>query len=185
MLYCRSFFSVDCNSVHVLKNLHVYAINFPVRVLYTAGAEIPATDMDHLTKEKRSWNMSRIGSKNTKPERIVRSALHKKGYRFRLNGKVSRKIYRKGVLPGKPDIVLAKYKTVIFINGCFWHGHKNCKRSNLPKSNVLYWKKKLRRNKERDAENTIKIQSLGWRVIIIWECETTNDSRAKIMEISL
>ncbi|MBP8081997.1 MAG: DNA mismatch endonuclease Vsr [Spirochaetes bacterium] len=126
--------------------------------------------MDHLTKEKRSWNMSRIGSKNTKPEMIIRSALHKKGYRFRLNGIVSRKIYWKGVLPGKPDIVLLKYKTAIFIHGCFWHGHKNCKRSGIPKTNVDYWLKKLDKNKERDKKAVKELKKTGLKVIVIWEC---------------
>jgi len=157
--------------------------NIPAVVSYSTGDKLPAVYMDHLTKEKRSWNMSRIGSKDTKPELLVRSELHRNGFRFRLNGKVSRKIYAKGVLPGKPDIVLVKYKTVIFIHGCFWHGHKNCKRSSMPKSNIEYWFSKLKRNKERDADNIIRINNLGWRVIVIWECEIIKGLRAKILEI--
>ena len=104
--------------------------------------------MDHINKEKRSWNMGRISSKNTKPEIIVRSALHKAGFRFRLHRKD---------LPGKPDIILPKYKTVIFVHGCFWHAHKGCKRSNLPKSNLQYWTNKLEKNIQRDKKHKGKL----------------------------
>jgi len=117
---------------------------------------------DHLSKEKRSWNMSRIRSKDTKPELIVRSLLHRMGYRFRLHRKD---------LPGKPDIVLPKYKTAIFIHGCFWHGHKNCKRGNIPKSNKEYWISKITKNIERDRKNILKLKKANWKVIKIWECE--------------
>ena len=129
---------------------------------------------DHLTKEKRSWNMGRIKSKNTKPELILRSLLHKAGYRFRLNGKVSKKLYFKGSLPGKPDIVLAKYKTVIFVHGCFWHRHKNCKNATTPKTNTDYWIEKFTKNINRDRTNVIKLKELGWQTIIVWECELKN-----------
>lgn len=118
--------------------------------------------MDHLTQEKRSWNMSRIRSKDTKPEIQVRSALHNAGFRFRLHRKD---------LPGKPDIVLPKYKTVIFVNGCFWHQHSECKRSNIPKSNREYWEQKLARNVENDRKNKILLEELGYSVYVIWECE--------------
>lgn len=118
--------------------------------------------IDHLTKEKRSWNMARIKSKDTRPELIIRSLLHHLGYRFRLHSKK---------LPGKPDIVLAKYKTVIFVHGCFWHCHRDCPRSTAPKSNQEYWKTKFERNVQRFKEVSAKIQSLGWRVIVVWECE--------------
>ncbi|MEC7641315.1 MAG: DNA mismatch endonuclease Vsr, partial [Nitrospinota bacterium] len=97
--------------------------------------------VDTISKEKRSWNMSRIRSRDTSPELIVRSLLHRLGYRFR--------IHRKD-LPGKPDIVLAKYKTVIFVHGCFWHQHKDCKYAYLPKTRVNFWKEKLQGNSERD-----------------------------------
>lgn len=120
---------------------------------------------DHLTKEKRSWNMSLIKSKDTKPELIVRSLLHHLGYRFRLYSKK---------LPGKPDIVLAKFKTVIFVHGCFWHRHKNCSRATTPKSNQKYWKTKFERNVQRFKEVSAQIQTLGWHVIVIWECEIKN-----------
>lgn len=99
--------------------------------------------MDRITKEHRSWNMSRIKGRDTRPELIVRSLLHSMGYRFRLNGKVSRKFHPKGVLPGKPDIVLVKYRTVVFVHGCFWHRHEGCARANIPKSNKKYWLPKL------------------------------------------
>ena len=133
--------------------------------------------MDHLTHEKRSWNMSRIKSKNTEPEKIVRSALHKMGYRFRLDGKISKKVMKKGVLPGKPDIVLSKYKTVIFIHGCFWHAHENCKDFRLPKTNMEWWSEKLSVNKSRDKQNINKLEELGWSVVVIWECEIKSNKK--------
>lgn len=119
--------------------------------------------MDTVSKEQRSLNMSRIRSIDTAPELIVRSFLHAKGFRFRL--------YHKD-LPGKPDIVLKKYKTVIFVNGCFWHSHKGCKYSIIPKTNKEYWVRKLERTKTRDMENIDRLTSIGWRVIIVWECKT-------------
>ena len=127
--------------------------------------------MDHLTKEKRSWNMSRIKSKDTFPEKIVRSLLHSMGYRFRLHGKVSKRIYKSGVLPGKPDIVLAKYKTVIFVHGCFWHRHKNCKRATMPKTRTEWWAEKFEKNLNRDKKNQSLLSKIGWKIIVIWECE--------------
>ena len=126
---------------------------------------------DHISKEHRSWNMSRIKSSDTKPERIVRSLLHRMGYRFRLNGKISKKYYQKGVLPGKPDIVMAGYKTVIFVHGCFWHHHQNCKKANLPKSNKEYWIPKINKNVNRDKMHIKELKKNGWKVLVIWECE--------------
>jgi DNA mismatch endonuclease (patch repair protein) len=119
---------------------------------------------DVFSTSKRSEIMKKIKGKNTLPERIVRSYLHKRGLRFRLH---SRKI------PGSPDIVLPKYKSVVFVHGCFWHQHDNsvCTRSNIPKSNQDYWIPKLKRNAERDKENQVKINALGWNVFIIWECQ--------------
>ncbi|WP_282163703.1 very short patch repair endonuclease [Turicimonas muris] len=117
--------------------------------------------MDTITKEARSRNMSRIRSTDTKPELIIRKGLHKLGFRFRLCVKD---------LPGRPDIVLPKYKTIIFINGCFWHGHENCKRANIPKSNSSYWLPKILRNKERDKLNMEKLRNAGWKVLTVWEC---------------
>ena len=116
---------------------------------------------DNHTKEIRSMNMSHIRSKNTKPEEIVRKYLFSKGLRYRKN-------VRK--LPGCPDIVLKKYKAVIFVNGCFWHKH-DCGRFVWPSSNVEYWSKKINRNVERDAQNIALLTEQGWRVLIIWECQ--------------
>lgn len=118
--------------------------------------------MDNRSKEARSWNMSRIPSKNTKPEEVVRKYLFSKGYRYRKN--VS-------TLPGKPDIVLPKYKTVVFVNGCFWHGHEGCKWFVAPKTNTDFWNAKFKYNKERDNKNYAKLGEMGWKVLIIWECE--------------
>ena len=119
--------------------------------------------MDHLTPEKRSWNMSRIKSKDTTPERIVRSFLHRNGFRFRLHAKD---------LPGKPDIVLPKYKTVIEVRGCFWHRHPGCKSATSPSSNVDFWQKKFAANVSRDERTEQELKKLGWNVIVVWECET-------------
>ena len=106
--------------------------------------------------------MSRIKGKNTKPEMLVRRYLHSRGYRYRVN--VRR-------LPGTPDIVLRKYRTAIFINGCLWHGHEGCRYYVLPKSNSQYWQQKIERNKQRDIEKRIQLRLLGWHTIIIWECQ--------------
>lgn len=128
---------------------------------------------DSILKKHRSWNMSRIKSVDTKPELIVRRSLFKLGFRFRLNGEVAKKYYPKGKLPGSPDIVLAKYKTVIFVHGCFWHHHSGCKKANWPKSNKEYWIPKIKNNIIRDTENIAELKELGWKVWIIWECEIT------------
>lgn len=116
---------------------------------------------DTKTIEERSLNMSRIRSTNTRPEEMVRKYLFSKGFRYRKNDKR---------LPGKPDIVLPKYKTIIFVNGCFWHMH-GCSRSHLPKSNEAYWEPKIKRNVERDQKNTKLLQEAGWNVLTVWECE--------------
>ncbi|MBQ9030703.1 MAG: DNA mismatch endonuclease Vsr [Parasporobacterium sp.] len=116
---------------------------------------------DTKTSEERSLNMSHIRSVNTKPEEIVRKFLFSQGFRYRKNDKR---------LPGKPDIVLPKYKTVVFVNGCFWHMH-NCSRARLPKSNLEYWAPKIQKNIERDQDNYKKLRNMGWKVIIVWECE--------------
>lgn len=129
---------------------------------------------DILSKEKRSWNMSRIKSGNTTPELTVRSLLHSLGYRFRLHGKVSKKCYPKGVLPGKPDIILTKYKTTIFVHGCFWHRHQSCKYAYNPKSRIGFWRNKFIENKNRDKKVQNDLSELGWNVNVIWECETKN-----------
>ncbi len=121
--------------------------------------------MDNHSIEQRHFNMSRINSKNTKPEEQVRKFLFAHGFRYRKNDKR---------YPGHPDIVLPKYKTVIFVNGCFWHMHE-CKEFVLPKSNLDYWLPKLERNKQRDTDNIEKLQALGWNVIVVWECELKNN----------
>jgi DNA mismatch endonuclease (patch repair protein) len=129
--------------------------------------------MDVHTKDIRSYNMSQIKNKNTKPEVMVRTFLFSKGFRYRKN-------FRK--LPGCPDIVLPKYKTVVFINGCFWHVHENCRNFVWPSSNVEFWQGKLGRNKQRDEDNLGKLTSLGWKVIVIWECELKKALREERLE---
>lgn len=121
--------------------------------------------------------MSRIKSRDTKPEMIVRRYLHKKGLRYRLNGKLSASKINGGYLPGKPDLVFSKYQTVLFVNGCFWHLHKNCKKSHLPKTNTNYWEAKLNRNRERDIINYKKLHEMGYKVVIIWECEILDQKK--------
>ena len=117
---------------------------------------------DIFTKGKRSWNMSRIKGKDTKPELLLRSLLHRIGFRFRLHDKN---------LPGKPDIVLPRYKTVIFVNGCFWHRHSGCRYAYTPKSRQEFWSKKFEATVKRDKEKKEKLKEEGWDVIVVWECE--------------
>lgn len=130
--------------------------------------------MDNHSKEVRSYNMSKIKSKDTKPEEIVRKYLFSKGFRYRKNVKT---------LPGSPDIVLPKYKTVIMVNGCFWHIHEGCPKFVWPKSNVDYWTEKLTINKLRDIENIEALEALGWKVIIVWECELNKKTREKRLSL--
>ena len=132
---------------------------------------------DIFSKSQRSYLMSKIKGKETKSEILVRKYIFSKGFRYRKN--VSK-------LPGTPDIVLSKYKTVIFINGCFWHYHQECKEGRLPSSNVDYWKSKLEKNVERDYKNNSLLASIGWKVIVIWECELkTIYIRQKRLELLL
>ena len=114
--------------------------------------------------------MSCVSGKNTKPELIVRSLLHKAGYRFRLH---------RSDLPGKPDITLPKYKKVIFVHGCFWHGHKDCRRSKRPISNKKFWHEKLDKNIKRDIVNIRNLKELGWGVLIVWTCEVNELNQLK------
>ena len=116
---------------------------------------------DIVSPEKRSQMMSGIKGKNTRPELIVRKLLHRAGFRFRLHRKD---------LPGKPDIILPKYSTVIFVNGCFWHGHENCHLFKPPKSNQEFWRQKILGNKIRDQKNLMALDNLGWKTLLIWEC---------------
>ncbi|WP_288591864.1 very short patch repair endonuclease [uncultured Victivallis sp.] len=120
---------------------------------------------ERLTKEERSRLMSKVHGKNTLPELAVRSFLHQAGFRFRLHGKH---------LPGHPDIVLSKYKTVIFVHGCFWHRHDGCKRTTTPQKNSEFWENKFKQNKLRDKNTNEQLQNIGWDVIVIWECEVKN-----------
>lgn len=130
---------------------------------------------DIVSKEARSKMMSGIKGKNTKPEMLVRSMLHKMGYRFRLHMKD---------LPGKPDIVLPKYHTVVFVHGCFWHRHSGCKYAYTPKSRSDFWNEKFKKNVERDSANRDGLQRAGWVVLTVWECETKNvDSLSKALEM--
>ena len=129
--------------------------------------------MDIWDKKKRSEVMSKIPSKNTKPEIILRKALFAKGFRYRIN-------YKK--LPGKPDIVFPKYKIVIFVHGCFWHGHDiGCIDSHIPKTNTDYWVKKIAKNKERDKNNAIQILSMGWKILTVWDCEIQQRDNLKLL----
>ena len=123
---------------------------------------------DRMTPGQRSWNMSRIRSKNTGPELRVRSIIHRMGFRFRLHSRE---------LPGKPDIVLRRLKTVVWVHGCFWHRHSGCDQTTMPKSNVDVWRKKFLNNVARDARTTKAIRALGWQPVIVWQCELRNEQR--------
>lgn len=117
--------------------------------------------VDKLTKAQRSALMSKIGNRNTKPEIAVRSMIHRLGYRFRLH---------RNDLPGRPDIILPRHEKIVFVHGCFWHGHR-CRLSVMPKTNVAYWAEKITRNQKRDKKNVAALRRGGWRVLEIWECE--------------
>jgi len=123
---------------------------------------------DRITTEHRSWNMSRIGARNTQPELLVRSILHRMGFRFRLHRKD---------LPGKPDIVLPKHRAVVFVHGCFWHRHKGCKYTTTPSTRREWWLAKFEKTVQRDQRNKRALSRLGWRVIVVWQCEINDPSR--------
>lgn len=129
--------------------------------------------MDIHDKKTRSYNMSRIKGKNTKPEELVRKYLFSQGFRYRKNDKR---------LPGSPDIVLPKYKTVIFVNGCFWHGHEGCKYFVWPKSNEEFWKNKIEANIARDKIKTKALEELGWKVVVVWECELKTQNKKDALQ---
>lgn len=141
------------------------------------------TMADVHVKKTRSYNMSRIKGENTKPEIQVRKFLFSKGYRYKLHDKK---------LTGKPDIVLPKLQTVIFVHGCFWHGHENCRYFILPKTNISFWKHKIQCNKERDLNNINQLEKIGWKVMTIYECElkglkkekTLNELLAQLLKLS-
>ena len=128
---------------------------------------------DTVSPAKRSDVMSRVGSKDTKPELLIRKGLHALGFRYRLHVKD---------LPGRPDLVFRRYGCVIFVNGCFWHGHA-CPRCRMPSSNTEYWNRKIARNKERDALNRRLLLDAGWRVLTIWECALTGKSKLGLNQV--
>lgn len=130
--------------------------------------------MDTVTKQQRSINMSHIKGKNTSIEIKARKYLYKKGFRYRVNVKT---------LPGKPDIVLKKYKTIIFVNGCFWHRHINCKYATTPKSNTDYWNKKFQRNVENDNKHYKELKQMGWHIIILWECDLKDNFEETMQQV--
>lgn len=118
--------------------------------------------MDKLTPQHRSWLMSRIRSKNTSPELAVRRMVFRMGYRYRLHGKQ---------LPGKPDLVFAGRRKVVFVNGCFWHGHEGCRYARLPKTRIVFWRAKRKMNRARDRANIALLEKSGWKVLTVWQCE--------------
>jgi DNA mismatch endonuclease (patch repair protein) len=126
--------------------------------------------VDTLTPSERSIRMSRIKGKDTRPELILRRVLHSLGMRYRLQGKG---------LPGKPDLVFPRYKTVVFVHGCFWHRHNGCKIASMPKSNTQFWAEKFSKNVARDMRTSSLLKSLGWRVIVVWECEVISPAKAQ------
>ena len=126
--------------------------------------------MDTLSKAHRSWNMSRIRSTNTKPELIVRSLLHRNSYRFGLH---------RNDLPGKPDIVLPRYHVAILVHGCFWHRHTGCILTTSPKTNVDFWMHKFADNVVRDKRNLKALRALGWKPVIVWQCQTADEAKLK------
>jgi DNA mismatch endonuclease (patch repair protein) len=129
---------------------------------------------DILSQEQRSVLMSKVRSSDTKPEWILRCALHRLGFRYKLKNKD---------LPGSPDLALPKYRTVVFVHGCFWHRHASCRDASMPKSNQSFWAKKFSENVERDAKNAEALSQQGWKVIIIWECELVNKTIETIEKV--
>ena len=133
--------------------------------------------MDRISAEHRSWNMSRIRNANTYPERLVRSLLHRMGYRFRLH---------RNDLPGRPDIVMPRHRAVVQVHGCYWHRHPGCKFAYTPKSNQAFWESKFNENVARDRRQNHQLIELGWKVIIVWECETRDpDTLIKMLKAKL
>ena len=130
---------------------------------------------DVFSPAQRSWIMSRVKGENTKPEIIVRSLVHALGFRFRLHRKD---------LPGKPDLVLPRHKKVIFVHGCFWHGHADCSRSKRPSSNEEFWREKLDKNIERDKATVNALKELGWDVLTVWTCEVNDTNKLKTKLLS-
>jgi DNA mismatch endonuclease (patch repair protein) len=131
--------------------------------------------VDTITSERRSWNMSRIRGRNTGPELRLRSLLHRAGFRFRIHAKK---------LPGRPDIVLPKYRTAIFVHGCFWHRHPGCRNATMPSTRAEFWQEKLDGNVRRDARNQAALEANGWTVITVWECELKADAEDVVRRLS-
>ena len=129
--------------------------------------------MDKITPEQRHYTMSRIRGKDTRPEILVRQYLFSEGFRFRKNDKR---------YPGHPDIVLPKYRTMVFVNGCFWHGHEGCKYYTVPKSNTEFWVSKIKRNQERDRSDREELEKNGWNVITVWECQLEKKVREETLK---
>lgn len=132
--------------------------------------------MDVHDKATRSKNMAAIRGKDTKPELVIRKGLHKAGFRYRLHDKK---------LPGKPDLVFPKYKTVLFIHGCFWHQHKGCRYAAVPKTNTKFWEQKFSGNIKRDKQHTETLEQQGWRVLVIWECELKSQEMQQACIVSI
>jgi DNA mismatch endonuclease, patch repair protein len=124
---------------------------------------------DSISPQHRSWIMGRVRSRNTKPEIVVRSLLHRLGYRFTVRGPLNR------TLPGHPDIVLPKYRSAVFVHGCFWHRHRNCPSATLPQTRTDYWQKKFDANTARDRRQWTALKKRGWRVAVVWECKVARD----------
>jgi DNA mismatch endonuclease (patch repair protein) len=130
---------------------------------------------DTLTSQRRSWNMSRIKGRNTGPELRLRSLLHGSGFRFRLHAKA---------LPGRPDIVLPRFRTAIFVHGCFWHRHSGCRNATMPSTRREFWQEKFDGNVNRDARNRADLEAAGWTVLTVWECELKADAEGIVRELS-
>lgn len=131
---------------------------------------------DRLSTSDRSWAMAKVRSADTKPEWILRCGLHRLGFRYKLSD---------GALPGRPDLVFPKYKSVIFVHGCYWHRHKDCKDASTPKSNTEFWLKKFAENVRRDHSKARALEALGWRVLVLWECELTKSTAITIQKAVL
>lgn len=129
---------------------------------------------DTISKEHRSWVMSRIRGKDTRPERCLRSLLHRAGYRFRLHAPK---------LPGRPDIVLKKFRTVVFVHGCYWHRHPGCPKTTTPGTRLEFWKTKFEETVERDRRKARELKSMGWNVITVWECELAKEPEAVLARV--
>lgn len=130
---------------------------------------------DTITRERRSWNMSRIKGRNTGPELRLRSLLHRAGYRFRLHAKE---------LPGRPDIILPKYRVAIFVHGCFWHRHQGCRNATTPSTRTEFWQSKFDSNVSRDERNRTDLRAAGWTIFTVWECELKSDASGVVERLS-